>query len=156
MFAFQHKFEVVVGDAVYRCHKLSAKNLRQAQEAVSGSQIQMLRNMGGELFKVIREEKDQRVVEARAAYEEKKAAAKTDVAAGRRERYARYDPLEVVRLGLDGWSYAEPLTQHNVEALCEEDVTVLSQTILDESLPAIDPEEEKAAEGKGSGASTSS
>ena len=55
-FAFQHKFDVQVGDALFRCHKLSYKNLRQAADARGSVQVQALRSMGAELFRVLRED----------------------------------------------------------------------------------------------------
>ncbi len=149
MFSFQKKFSIQVGEIAFNCHKLSARNLRLAAEAVSNKQIRDWHNMGPQILEVLRSNAGKADAPAKAPDLKEQAEA----------RYAQYDPFEVVRLGLDSWSLSDPLTPENitdvVDALDQDQLTKLHRGILDESLPPLEPEVQKVMEGKESAPSTS-
>lgn len=156
MFAFLTKFEVEIQGGTVRCHKLSGKQLRKAAEAQVFANIARARAMGGELFKAMREIPPTELAEARAEYDRKKAEKAADLKERAEERYGEYDPPTVLIGAIESWTFAEPVSEANIEALSEEDVETLHRAILDKSLRPLDPKVNEEKEGKDSGPSTSS
>jgi hypothetical protein len=152
MFTFQKKFSIQVGEIAFHCHKLSARNLRKAAEAVTNKQISDWHRMGPDILEVLRSSSN------KPAAAEAPAEAKPDQKALAEARYAQYDPFEVVLLSFEGWSLNDPVDDKTkpqiVDALDEDQISILSRKILDESLPALDSEAQKVTEGKDSAPST--
>lgn len=124
------------GEVPVVIQKLSARSLEKASDARQGAVAASSKRLGADMIRAFRE----------TALAEKKAEA-IDLEKARKERYAMYDREAVIQAGVKSWALDVSVAEAMPD-LDEITVKTLHEAILDLSLPPIDPEELKAAQGK--------
>ena len=159
MFAREVVKDVEVGKEIVTIRKLSGKTLQKARDAKRGEQVQNMREMGAEMIKAFREEREKIVaatstntvpealpIPAKEPTTEEKIKA-------RKDSFSEYDRDQVLVAGIAKWTAAVPVNTDNIAELDEESADLLHEEILDLSVAPVNTTE---ISGKDSGASISS
>lgn len=128
MFASTKLQEVAFGDERVTVKKLNHVALTAAREEKGRQQIRGLRDLGGDLLKVIREENKN----------QKAAEESPDEATARKARYDAHDRRTVLLSGVVSWTMGPQVTVEKLDDLEEDVAQKLFEAIVDLSLGPID------------------
>jgi hypothetical protein len=142
MFAKQVTKDVAVGEEIVTVRKLSGKTLQKARDARRVEQVQNMRDIGAEMIKAFREERE-KVAQARpeALPIPAKEPTKEELEKARKDSFADYDRDTVLVAGVVRWTAKVPVNSENIADLDEESATLLHNEILDLSVQPVNTEE---------------
>lgn len=149
MFAKLEQRDVKVGEETVTIRKLSGKVLGRARVARRADQVQSMRDIGADLIKAFREGRDAAKEEreaARAASVAPPEPSAEELAKARRLTFDDYDREIVLTAGIVRWTAKVAVNAESIGDLDEETAKLLSDEILDLSVPQVNQAE---VQGKG-------
>lgn len=132
--------------------RLSFRQLEDARNVRASESRQAMQEMGGDIFRVIRDQSREELLGKTGVSEDELAAAQSDP-------LTFYDTLTLLRHGLRAWSYDDELNDKHRAALDEETATWAAREILRYSKPDLfedDGEDEDPGNDATSSSSSSS
>jgi hypothetical protein len=143
MFAKTVTKDVEIGDEIVTVRKLSGKKLQQAREVKRGEQVQNMRDLGAEMIRAFREERDKQTValKAEALPIPAKELTLEELTKARKDSFSEYDRDTVLVAGISKWTHKNPVNPENIADLDEETAQKLHSEILDLSIAPVNTAE---------------
>jgi len=142
MFAKQITKDVEVGTEIVTVRKLSGKTLQKAREAKRSEQVSNMRELGAEMIRAFREEREKlAAVKPEALPIPPKEPTREELEKTRKDSFSEYDRDTVLVAGISKWTAKVPVSPENIADLDEESATKLHNEILDLSLAPVNTAE---------------
>jgi hypothetical protein len=116
--------------------KLSGKTLQKARDAKRGEQVSNMREMGAEMIRAFREEREKAAVSTKqdALPIPVKEPTLDELQKARKASFSEYDRDQVLVAGIAKWTPTIPVNPENIAELDEETANLLHEEILDLSV----------------------
>lgn len=143
MFAKQVTKDVEVGSEIVTIRKLSGVSLQKAREAKRVEQVQNMREIGAEMIRAFREEREKAAAATRpdALPIPAKEPTIEELQKARKESFTEYDRNTVLVAGIARWTAKVPVNPENIADLDEETAQLLHNEILDLSVAPVNTAE---------------